>query len=113
MHNLYVYDRGVDVSEGFDVNKTSESKKWDICPIWYFLNKGFKYQPHVCNRYNYLLMMFMKLNDIAILNIKGSNYCGMINEIGKYEDLNVMQNTDLTKKTEHYEFILLKMYCHI
>ena len=32
------------VSEGIDV-KTSASKECDICHHWYFLNKGFKFQP--------------------------------------------------------------------
>ena len=31
-----------DVSEGIDVNKTSESKQCDVCHYWYFLDKGFK-----------------------------------------------------------------------
>ena len=29
------YDR-IDVSQGIDVNKTSESKECDICHYWYF-----------------------------------------------------------------------------
>ena len=32
------------------INKTSESKNCNICHYWYFLNKGFKLQPNVCNR---------------------------------------------------------------
>ena len=42
MRMLY-FDR-IDVSEGIDVNKTSASKKCDICHCWYFLNKGFMFQ---------------------------------------------------------------------
>ena len=40
---MICYDR-IDVSEGIDVNKTSESKECDICHYWYFLNKRFKFQ---------------------------------------------------------------------
>ena len=29
----------IDISEGTDVNKTSESKKCDACHCWHFLNK--------------------------------------------------------------------------
>ena len=36
-------------SEGIDVRKTSKSKQCDICHYWYFLDKGFKFQPKVCN----------------------------------------------------------------
>ena len=46
---LYV-DR-IHVSEGIDVNKTYKSKECDICDYWYFLNKGFKFQPNVCMIY--------------------------------------------------------------
>ena len=35
---MLYYDR-IDVSEGIDVNKTSESKECNICYYWYFLNK--------------------------------------------------------------------------
>ena len=69
---LYVYR--IDVSEGFDVNKTSESKECDVCHYWYFLNKGFKFQPNVCNRCHDLLMMSVNLSDIATLNIKAFHY---------------------------------------
>ena len=40
----------------------------------------------------------MNLNDIAILNIKGSDHRCIISLISKNEDINLMQNDDLTKK---------------
>ena len=67
------YDR-IDVFQGIDFNKTSESEECDICHYWYFLHKGFKFQPNICNRCHDLLMMPMNLCDIAILNIKDSDY---------------------------------------
>ena len=87
------YDR-IDVSEGIDVNKTSESKECDIHHYRYFLNKVFKFQPNVCNGCYDLLMMSMNLSDIAILNIKDSNYRCIISGISKSEALNLKQNTD-------------------
>ena len=63
----------IDASDRIDVNKTSASKECDICHYWYFLNKGFKFQPNVCSRCHDLLMMLMNLSDIAILNIKSSD----------------------------------------
>ena len=66
----------IDVSEGTDANKTSESKESDICHYWYFLNKGFKFQPYVCNRCRDLLMKSINLIDINILKIENTdNYC--------------------------------------
>ena len=40
----------------------------------------------------------MNLGDIAISNIKGSDCCHIISGISKCETINVIQNTDLTKK---------------
>ena len=49
------YDR-IYVSEEVNVNKTRRSKECDICHYWYFLNKGFNFQPHVCNGCHDLFM---------------------------------------------------------
>ena len=95
---MLYYDR-IDVSEGIDVNKTSASKEYDVCHNWYFLNHSFKFQTNVCNRRHYLLMMSMNLNDISILNIKGSDYHCIISLISKNEAINLLQNTDLTEKS--------------
>ena len=42
-------------------------------------------------------MMSMNFSNIAILNLKGSNYCCIISLISKNEAINLMQNADLTK----------------
>ena len=44
-----LYFNKIDIAEGIDVNKTSKSKECDICNYWHFLDKGFKFPPHVCN----------------------------------------------------------------
>ena len=93
---MLYYDR-IDVSERIDVNKTSASKECDICHYWYFLNYSFKFQANVYKCHD-LLMMSINLSDIAILKIKGSNYCCIISLISKNEDINIMQNADLTEK---------------
>ena len=48
-------------------------------------------------------MMSINLSNIAILNIKGSDYCRIISLISKNEAIKSMQNADLTKKAEHYK----------
>ena len=45
----------------------------------------------------------MDLSNIAILNIKGSDYGCIINLISKNETVNIMRNADLTEKVEHYK----------
>ena len=94
---MLYYDK-IDVSEGIDVNKTSTSKECDVCHYWYFLNYSFMFQPNGCNRCHDLLMMSMKLSDLAVLNIKGSDYCSIISLICKSEAINLMQHADSTKK---------------
>ena len=95
----YIYFDRIEVSEGIDGNKTSESKECDICHYWYFLDKGFKFQPNVCNRCHNLLMMSMNPSDIAISNIIGSNYRCIISRISKSEATNLIKNIDLTEKS--------------
>ena len=77
---MLCYDR-IGISEGIDFNKTSKSKGNDICHYWYFLHKGFQFQQNVCNRCHDLLMMWYC--EIAILNVKCSDYHGIISEISK------------------------------
>ena len=44
-------------------------------------------------------MMSVNLRDIAILNIKGSDYCCIISLISKNEPIKLLQNADLTQKS--------------
>ena len=83
-------------SEGTDANKISALKESDVCHYWYFLNFCFKFQPNVCSRCYDLLMMSVNLSDIVILNIKGSDYRCINSLISKNEDINLMQNANLT-----------------
>ena len=78
-----LYFGRIDVSEGIDINKISD----------------FKFQPNVCNGCHDLLMMPMNLSDIAILNIKGSDYRCIISGISKSEAVKLVQNTDLAEKS--------------
>ena len=90
---MLYYDM-IDVSEGIDVNETSE---YDVCHYWYFLNFSFKFQPNVCNRRHGLMMSV----NFSISNIKGFDYCCIISLICiKFnEAINLMQNADLTRKS--------------
>ena len=44
-------------------------------------------------------MISIKLSNIAILNIKGSNYDCIISLISKNEAIKLLKNADLTKKS--------------
>ena len=95
---MLCYDR-FDVSEGIDVHRTSASKESDTCHYWYFLNYSFNFQPNVYNRCHDLLMISINLSDIAILNIKGSDYCCIISLISQNDAINLLQHADLTEKS--------------
>ena len=47
-------------------------------------------------------MMSMNLSYIAILNIKGADYCCIISGISKSETIKLMQNIDLYKKSKTF-----------
>ena len=65
---MLYYDR-FEISEGIDINKTSASKECIICYYWYFLNRGFNFQPYVCNKYD-LFMMSMNLSVLLFQTLK-------------------------------------------
>ena len=48
-------------------------------------------------------MISVNLSDIVVLNIRGSDYCCIINAISKNEVIHLMQNADLTKTAEYYK----------
>ena len=89
----------IGISDGIDVYETAASKECHICHYKYFLNYSFKLQPNVCHRFHDLLTISINLSKIAILNIKGSNYHGIISLINKNEAIKLLQNADLTEKS--------------
>ena len=67
------YDK-IDISKGIDVNKSNDkSKECDSCHYWYFLDKNFNYQLHLCNGCHDLMQKAMSFNDVAIVSIKVSD----------------------------------------
>ena len=89
----------INISEGINVNKTSESKEGDIFHNWYFLNKGIHFNQMSTNRCYDLLMMSINLINIAILRIESADYRCLISVISKSEAIILMENADLTKKS--------------
>ena len=73
------------------------NQKCDVCHCWYFLIKDFMFRPNVCNKYHDL--MSMNLSDIAILSMKGADYCMSISGISKNTVINLMENANLTEKS--------------
>ena len=45
------------------MNRSSaKSKECDICRYWYFLDKNFSYQPHLCNGCHDLMQKAMRIH---------------------------------------------------
>ena len=93
-----IYLNRIDVSEGTDFNEASASEERIIWHYWYFLDKGFKFQPAVCNWFHDVLMMSMSLNNIAILDIYSVDYRCIIAGISKSEAMKLLKNADLSEK---------------
>ena len=83
----------IDVSEGIDVNKTSASKKCELCHYWFFNDIGFKFEDHVCNKCHDLLTMACSLKNIAILSAKGVTFRCILMGINKNEGLKRLNNS--------------------
>ena len=99
------YDR-INISEGIDINKTNISKKCDICHYCYFLDKGSKYESHLCNGNYDLMQKAMNFNDVAIVSIKGNDYRFHFWYMSENDAISIMNNSDL-KKVDHFKNFLL------
>ena len=82
----------INVSEGIDVKKTSESKEHELCHYWFFKDVGLKFEKHVCNGCHDLLMMAYSLKNIAILSAKGVTFRFLLMGISKNEGLKRLNN---------------------
>ena len=83
----------IDISEGIDTNKTSESKECELCHYWLFNDIGFKFEENVCNKCHDLLTMAYSLKNIAILNAKGATFRCILMGISKNEGLERLNNS--------------------
>ena len=91
-------------AEGIDINKTNASKQCIICHYWYFLDKGYKYEPYLCKGCHDLMQK--AFNGVGIVSIKGSDYRIHLWYMSKDDAINIMQNSYLNKKVDQYNFFL-------
>ena len=83
------YDR-IDIFEGIDINRKSALKECEICHCRYFSDNGFKSQRFICHGCLHVLMIPIKLNNIAISNINSVHCHYIINGISKSYALNLL-----------------------
>ena len=78
--------------------KKNASKECEICHYWYFLDKGFKYEPYLCNGCHNLMQKAMNFNDVAIVSIKENDYRIHFWYMSKDDEINIMNNYSLDEK---------------
>ena len=91
------YDR-IDISERIDDNKTSASKKCDICHYWYFKDIGLKYESYLCNGCHDLMQKTMSFNDVAIVYVNRSAYRIHIDYMSKDDAISIIKNSNSVDK---------------
>ena len=69
-------------------------------PSLVFLDKDFKYELYLCNGYHDLTQKVLKLNDVAIVSVKGSGYRIHSEYMRKDDAINIMKNSDLNQRLE-------------
>ena len=60
------YDR-IDLSEGIDVNKASNSRKCSFCHYYYFLDINYSYQKYLCDGCHDMSMKANSMQNLAIV----------------------------------------------
>ena len=92
----------IDISEGFDANKTSLSKECDISHYWYFKDIGFKYESYLCNGCHDLKQKALSFNNVVIVYVKGSAYRINFWYMCKDDAINIIKGSDLVDKFFYY-----------
>ena len=67
------YDR-IDLSEGIDVNKTSNCRKCSFCHYYYFLDINFDYQKYLCDGCHDMSMKANTMQNLAIVYSDSNAY---------------------------------------
>ena len=81
------------------MNKSiDKSKECDICHYWYFLDKNFTYQPHLCDGSHDLMQKAMSFNDVAIVSIKDNAYRIQFWYMSKDNAISIIHNSNLINK---------------
>ena len=97
----------IDISKGIDINKTNTLEEFNICHYWYFLDKGFKYELHICNDCHDLMQKAMTFIDVAIVSIKQNDYRIQFWYMSKDDAIIIMKNANLNGKTGLLQFFTL------
>ena len=95
--NMLEYDR-IDLSEGIDLNKTSNSRKCSFCHYYYFLDINFNYQKYLCDGCHDMSMKANSMQNLAILYHGENAYRVNFAFMSKNDTLNLIKNSNIIDK---------------
>ena len=98
------YDR-IDLSEGIDVNKTSNSRECSLCKFYYFLNNNFNYQTYLCDGCHDISTKATSMQNLATIYHRGNAYRVNFVFMSKNGAFNVIKNSNIIDKKECYNVI--------
>ena len=91
------YDR-IDLDEGIDVNKTSNSRECSLCKFYYFLNKNFNYQKYLCDVCHDMSIKVISMQSLAIAYHGKNAYRINFTFMSKNDAFNLMKNSNIIDK---------------
>ena len=97
------YDR-IDLSEGIDVNKTSNSRKCSFCHYYYFLDINFNCQMYLRDVCHDMSMKVNGMQNLAIVYSDNDAYRIHFWNMSKDDAINIMHNSNLIDKKVFYNF---------
>ena len=84
----------LDISKGTDLTKSNYSKECMVCHYSYFFHV-FKFKNSVCNSCYDLTILCPSLRGVAIITVKGVDYCYIIHDISKSKAVHLLENSIL------------------
>ena len=90
---------GIDISEGIDVVRSGveSSKHCGICHFYFFKNRNFNYQPHVCDECHGAALRPQSITDLKFITVKKGTY-RVVSNISYGEITRLLEISDLNEK---------------
>ena len=89
----------IKVNVGIDVTKNKlVSKECWICGFWYFINKNFNYQKHLCNGCQDMSLNANSMHNLAIRYNNNNAYRLIFTFMSKNDALNLIKNAVIINK---------------
>ena len=97
LRNMLEYDR-IDLSEGIDVNKTSNPRECSFCHYYYFLDIDFNYQKYLCDGCHDMSMKAISMQNLAIVYHGKNVYHVNLVFMSKNDAFNLIKNSNVINK---------------